>query len=209
MKGFLLYRHQNWLKKKYLRSNLQHLRVRDFSIVANNCWGGIVCDDVGVQYRSPFVNMFMYADCYLKMLEDLNHYLSSELKFANTSSYFDQLPAYPVGLLRDAEIHFIHYKTNEEAADGWQRRKMRINPDRLMVVLSERDGCSESHIKRFDALPYREKLFFATRPYDLKTTKVVASNFWNRTVPPADQMAGLSYVKLDLVSYLNNLYEQY
>lgn len=207
MKAFLRYRHQDWLKRRYLRSKLQYLQFRDFSILSNNCWGGIVYDDIGIQYGSPFVNMFMYADCYLKMLENLDHHLSVDLEFTNASSYQDQPPAYPVGMLRDAEIHFIHYKTKEEAVESWNRRKSRINPDRLMLVLSERDGCSQTHIERFDALPHGKKVLFATRPYKLKNTKVITSKIWNKVVPPADQMAGVSYVNLDLISYLNNLPE--
>lgn len=201
----LRYRHQNWVKKNYLRKNLSRLRVREFCVISNNCWGGIAYNDLKLPYQSPFVNMFMHADCYLGMLERLDYYCARDITFTDRSKYFVGRASYPIGLLEDLEIHFLHYQDAGEASVRWNSRKSRLTQSNRVVVMSERDGCTESHIRRFDALPFENKILFASKDYKLAATTVVHSRWWIGSVPPADQMAGLSYATLDVISYLNRL----
>lgn len=201
----LRYRHQDWVKRHYLRKNVSRLRVHEFCVISNNCWGGIVYSDLELPYQSPFVNMFMYADCYLAMLERFDYYLSFDMVFTDRSKYFVGAASYPIGLLEDLEIHFLHYQDAAEANVRWNNRKNRLTQSNRVLVMSERDGCTESHIRRFDALPFGNKILFASKDYKLCTTTVVRSWWWIGSVPPADQMAGVSYAELDVISYLNKL----
>ena len=77
---------------------------------------------------------------------------------------FVQLPSensHPVGLLGGVvRVYFLHYQTFNEAVSSWKRRAARIHWDKLYVVMSERDGCTEADLVKFDSLPYRNKIAF-------------------------------------------------
>ena len=61
------------------------------------------------------------------------------------------------------EIQFLHYHTEEEAAEKWYRRAARINWDKLLVIGMEQNLCTEEDIRAFDQLPYEHKIFFSTK----------------------------------------------
>lgn len=44
------------------RANRNRLINQDFSLLCNNCNGGVICHDLGLQFRSPTVNLFFYSD---------------------------------------------------------------------------------------------------------------------------------------------------
>ena len=68
---------------------------------------------------------------------------------------------YPIGLINNKiEIHFLHYKTEKEAKSKWNRRVKRINWNNLYIKMDDRDGCTLDIIKRFDQLPFKNKIFF-------------------------------------------------
>lgn len=48
----------------------------------------------------------------------------------------------------DVSIKFIHYSTEMEARDSWERRKKRINWDNLYVIIYAREGIKESDYQR-------------------------------------------------------------
>ncbi len=76
-------------------------------------------------------------------------------------SYFINPPGgYPVGVLDDVKIYFVHYPSENAAIDAWNRRRKRINWDKLLVVMTDRDSCTEEITERFLALPYK-KVFFS------------------------------------------------
>ncbi|MHC5830493.1 MAG: DUF1919 domain-containing protein, partial [Nostoc sp.] len=109
---------------------LARLKNRNFSIISDDCYGGSVYRELGLQYTTPFVGLFILAPCYLKLLSNLSYYLQSDLLFQQHSKYpeveykrLDKDNNYPLGVLRDEiEIHFLHYDNQEEAHNKWQRR---------------------------------------------------------------------------------------
>ena len=71
---------------------------------------------------------------------------------------------YPIGHLGgQVEIHFLHYYSEEEAAEKWYRRARRINWNNIVVFGMEQNLCTLEDIKAFDKLPYKRKFFFSTR----------------------------------------------
>jgi uncharacterized protein (DUF1919 family) len=204
----LIYFLQDKVKKHYLKNNLNKLKGEGFSIISSNCWGGILYKDFNIKYQSPFVNMFIYTPCYIKLLENLNYYLKCELKFISASKYIEKVPDYPIGLLGDIEIHFIHYSNPIDVLRKWNERTERLNYDNLVVVMSERDQCLPDHIRRFDALPFKNKICFSVNPYNFKSVVQLKILSWSGEMLPADQIAGLTYKKLNVISYLNNVITQ-
>ncbi|OBU14520.1 hypothetical protein AYY19_19050 [Photobacterium aquimaris] len=109
--------------RSHVNKKLQaRLKNKNFSLISNNCIGGITCSDLVQPFNSPTVGCFFYSDCYLKFCENLKHYLSLELEQATSSKYIDSYP-YILGKLGDIEIHFIHDASFAEVKEKWERRK--------------------------------------------------------------------------------------
>ena len=108
-------------------------------------------------------------DDFVKMCQNLHYYMcNAELTFINPeeSRYYTFLASigaklgYPIGLLDDIEVHFIHYKNNKEALEKWTKRSKRINWNRILIKLSDRGQMTSELLESFSRLPY-EKVFFA------------------------------------------------
>ena len=149
------------------------LMNHDFSIISSSCNGGVLTSDLGVRFNSPTVNLSMPPGDFLKLVSDLPFWLSCELKEAQ-----DKDTPYPVGLLNgELRIDFIHYKSFQEAKDKWERRKTRVHYENLFFMMTDRDGCTEEQIRKFDALPFANKVIFTSRQYPELKSAVWCSEF--------------------------------
>ena len=103
----------------------------------------------------------------MRFVSQLKYYMSLELSMipATESKHYDmlvkrnQLPC-PVGKLGDIEVVFLHYKTEEEAKEKWERRKKRINWDNLYIKFSMMNCCKMEHLTEFEALDCEAKVVF-------------------------------------------------
>ena len=77
-------------RNKYERSKLTNT---DFTIFSQNCIGGIMYHDLGLQFRSPTVNMLFSPKDFIKFMEDIHWYLEQEIVFTSTDK------PYPTGKL--------------------------------------------------------------------------------------------------------------
>lgn len=185
----------------------KRLKNKDFSLISNNCWGGQVPQDLGIEYKSPFAGLFLYAPCYINLLKNLRKNMSQELVFVNESKYNEANEVrltnpYPIALLGDSEVHFLHYKDQSEASEKWYRRTARINWENLFVKFCDRDLCTEELIKEFDNLGFENKVCFTAKKYpDLK------SNVWFSGYQDQSHIENelTEYKKyFDVVDWLNN-----
>lgn len=62
-------------------------------------------------------------------------------------------------------IFFVHYKTFADGVAKWKCRTKRMNWDNIVVFLTARDGCKESTLKRFEKLPYEQRICYTNEPY--------------------------------------------
>lgn len=144
------------------------LNNTDFSIISNNCWGGSVYRHYGIPYLSPTVGLYIWPTDYVKFCSNLKSYMSKSLEFIpyTESKYREELEHKKEGhvpiarLGDDVEIVFLHYKTQEEAAEKWYRRASRINYNNLIFKFSKLDSCSYENLKAFDLLDCRKKFCF-------------------------------------------------
>ncbi len=148
------------------------LKNRDFSIISNNCWGGIVTRRYGLPYRSPTCGLYFFSKEYLRFLQDLPAHLEAELQPVEpgASRYAEEIRLLHgdhvvVGRALDAEIVFLHYASFEEAKATWDRRKKRVNYDNLLVKYNDQNGFAEGDYEAFAALPYRHKVFFTANEH--------------------------------------------
>ncbi|PRM14735.1 hypothetical protein BV011_00814 [Haemophilus influenzae] len=94
----------------------------------------------------------------MRYLKNIGFYLNQPLTFVQTEK------SYPVGKLADLEIHFMHYHSEQEANEKWQRRTSRMNLDNLFIMMTDRDGVTEKDIQLFDQLPFKNKVIFTHKP---------------------------------------------
>ena len=143
------------LRKRINIINRKRLKNNDFSLISSNCNGAFILHDLGQRFNSPTVNLFLYPKDFIRLVKNLKHYMSIKLRFIEEDGI-----DYPVGLLDDIKIYFMHYKNNEDAENKWEERKKRINYENIFIMMTDRDGCSYDDIKEFDSLPYENKVMF-------------------------------------------------
>ena len=151
---------KNWIRKIYNVANIKRLKNKDFSVIASNCNGGFILHDLGLKFNSPFINLWMKPDDFIKFLLNMHYYFSCDMSFIEESDI-----DYPIGVLDDVRIYFQHYATADEAKHKWMERMQRINYDNLFIMFTDRDGCTYQNLVDFDSLPYKNKVVFTHVPY--------------------------------------------
>ncbi len=123
-------------RKRWLRFIRKRNQNHDFSLISNDCIGGVICHDLGEQFRSPLVNVGISNDSYLDFVQNLEYYLSCEIKEKK-----DDSKPYPVGILipKDnehiaVELNFVHDHSYEAACQSWKKRCTRVNYDSLYFI---------------------------------------------------------------------------
>ena len=123
-----------WLFKKL---RCFRLKNRTPSIIADNCNAGIIYHDLGLPFLSPTINLFFMPDDYLRFLRNPHHYL--EVEPMETE---DATVKWPVGMIDDVKVHFMHYKSFAEAKKKWLVRAKRLDFENLFVLMCEKNGCT-------------------------------------------------------------------
>lgn len=183
------------------------LNNTDFTIISNNCWGGHVYRYFGLNYSSPTIGLYIWAEDYLLLLENLKIFFESEIQFINPkqSKYYSLLEKrgemnVPIGKLScekgDVEIVFLHYKTENEALEKWNRRLTRVNYDNLVVKNSFMNACNDSLVDRFDKLPYSKKVMFVNKKDLVYSSTVYVPGFDNDSEIANDTNHFKKYVNL-------------
>lgn len=145
------------LRTKINYRNRLNLKNKNFTILCNNCVGGVILHELGEKFNTPTINLWFESCDYIKFLENLDFYLNQPL------IEIENVEAYPVGKLADIKIYFMHYKTFDEAKKKWETRVKRINKENLYIIFVQRDGCTSEILKRFDNLPYKNKIAFTAK----------------------------------------------
>lgn len=138
---------------KYRR--LQRSRL---SIFSRQCFGGCISKMLGLPFRSPFVNLFLSDDDFLKFLRAPHIYLEEEPHFERLTGTSNEAPdGYPLLSLGNIFMNMMHYKTVGDAISKWNERKQRINWYNLLIIIPTKD---EKILEQFDAFPYGKKVCF-------------------------------------------------
>lgn len=107
---------------------------KKFSIISNNCWGGIVYDKFGLEYTTPTVGLLFKPNDFIKYVSRLDHYLLfTPIPIATRQIKENEHQGLYAAQLADITIFFIHYKNVEEAIQKYERRKKRIVKDNIIV----------------------------------------------------------------------------
>lgn len=178
-KGLSLLR-QPYLPK--LRANIDS----ECSVITNNCFGGRIPQDLGYPYNSPTAGLFICYPDYIFFLKNLKQAINQKITFRGGESKYPEIDDYlktlswkvPVGYITiegiDIEIVFLHYHSEQEALDKWERRCKLINFNKLIIFGSDNDRCTKQDISEFLSLPYENKFFFSAHDYGFPNTNEYA-----------------------------------
>lgn len=150
-----------WLRDLIIGNHMRkNIKNSKFSIISSDCTGGLLYHDLHEKFNSPTINMYMDAKDFLKFCSDLERYLKGNLEEKKNTD-FD----FPVGIIDDIEIKFVHYKSFDEAKNKWNERKQRVNNENIFIIMNDRNNCCEDEIKEFDKLNYKNKVIFTHKQY--------------------------------------------
>lgn len=143
----------------------ERLKNRDFSIICNDCLGGVICKDLRCRFNSPTVNFFFMAGDYIKFISRIEEYVKTET-FHDVTEKGDAYPRVSIEIEDEYIVAYcVHYKSAEEFIRKWNERKARINYENCFFIMNDRNGFTEEHLKVFEALPYKNKVCFVHREY--------------------------------------------
>lgn len=139
-----------------------------FCVISNDCWGGELYKWTDRPFNTPFIGLMVMAPCYLKFLQNPKYYLSIPLQFKKESFYNEMNSFrakhnnYPLAILDNIEIHFLHYKNEIEAKEKWDRRKQRMDWEHLVVKFSlDKDYAKPTDLEIIDKLAFPKKVSFS------------------------------------------------
>ncbi|WP_440444146.1 DUF1919 domain-containing protein [Phascolarctobacterium sp.] len=154
------------------RLRRKELKFNDFTVISNNCWGGILYESYNLPKNSLTVGMFFMAEEYIKFVSNLRHYTQDcvmtfvppeQARHRDFYAKDKRFGTYPIARIDDVEIALLHYHSEAEAKAKWERRCERINWDRLLVKMNDQNSCEHIHAEKFMKLPIKNKLFMTVR----------------------------------------------
>lgn len=146
--------------KLYILRKRARLKNKDISILSSNCNGAFISHDMGCRFNSPTVDLYFQCEDFLRFIKNPEKYLEAE----PIKIYEDGID-FPVGQLLDIKLYFMHYKSFEEAKNKWVERAGRVNLNNVMIMMTDKNGCTYEQLKEFDQLPYPRKIVFTCKLY--------------------------------------------
>ena len=203
--------YQNFIKNKrakYSKKLLSNLNFTDFTLITNNCSGGIIYNRLGLKFLSPTINLWFTDEDYLKFIYNLKEFVEQgKLSYVEQTEY-----PYPVGKLTapcgEIKIYFMHYKTYLQAEQKWYERCSRINYDKLYFIWEIKPTSTKEQINAFNNFNAKNKLMFSMK-IDAESPYLVKVN------SKKDYYDGLSFAyqskfsvkrwldEVDYVSFIN------
>lgn len=196
-------------------SRRKRLKVADFSIISNNCWGGTVYESFGLQKLTPTAGMFIMPDDYLELVSDLDGYLSAPLEFIQPqrSKWRTALAGkknwgtYLIGRIGEIELHMLHYHDETSARRKWEARCERVNPQKLIFKFNDQNGATQDHLQQFDNLNLENKIQFTVHDFpQFKSAVYVRSpsqhDYVRASYEPIGRKSGFN-----VTEYINSRFE--
>ena len=162
-----------------------------FTIISCNCIAGITYHNLNMEFLTPTINLYIEMPDFLNMCLNLEEYMHRELLEADDS----MTKGHPVGVLGgDVRIHFLHYNSFDEAFAAWERRKQRINYDKIFVIITDRDGFEDHMLEQLDLISY-PKVFFSHKKPQNDYTVFIKCDRRKKTVGDLTRFVNLRKVR--------------
>lgn len=147
-----------WRRRILSRMVKKKLDLSDVSLISMNCVGGILYHDCESKFLTPTIDLYFSASDFIKFVNNMDLYLAETPRVVMGSKY-------PIGVLGDIKLYFMHYDTPEEALAKWEERKKRINKEKIFVIMVERNGFSKADFEEFKKIKYPKFLFTNKKEY--------------------------------------------
>ena len=208
-----------FLRLKFSKKRKSKINKENFTIISNNCWGGMIYESYNLRKQSPTIGLFFEPSDYIKFISNLKYYISQDLKFIeySDSKNIDFLKSVniieektiPLGKLDDIEVIFLHYKDEKEAKEKWERRIKRINFKNIIFKFNDQNGCTEDNLKKFLELPYKNKIFFTVKKWNVENGVIVnvPQIFNNKFIWASHEPFGANLF-FNVNKYINNIKEE-
>lgn len=144
--------------QKRIAKAVKDVNAEGISFISQNCIGGVLYHDLGLHFLSPTINAFIPEPGFVKLVLNLRHYMDQELIVRWGEEY-------PIGTLDNVEIHFMHYHTCKEAKEAWDKRKARINWDKIFIIATDRNSFDDAVFESWKRITYPKVLFTAQKQY--------------------------------------------
>ena len=113
-------------------ANQKRLKNKEFTLICSNCTGGVLYKWLNLEFKSPFINLYMDNHDFITALENFDEFIDSEIV-----EDFNSGKKYPVGIgIHGERIHFMHYKDFKSAKTKWKERCSRINRKNIIIMMT-------------------------------------------------------------------------
>lgn len=146
------------------------IKSQNYSIISNYCLGGRIYKELGLEQLAPTVNAYCSGLQYIKFLKNIKKYLSSDMVCHIDEDHRDgtvgQETFCPKGILENEIVwNFNHCTTAQEGVVLWNKRRTRVNWDKLVILMILQ---SDEEAFEFSRLPYSHKLGFYHKELNLQ-----------------------------------------
>lgn len=145
----------------FLRSIRKRLKNQEFTLITNDCFGGIIYHQLGLPFQSPTINLYFDFEGYLAFARDIPYYLGCEIEDVSAQS---GLP-FPVGRIVPKDeshipvtLNFVHYNSFEEAVSKWKKRAERIHYDNIVFLYYHLGEEEPDLFREFETLPGKKMM---------------------------------------------------
>lgn len=186
--------------KRLIGRMRKKLKVKDVTIISQNCIGGVFYHDMAKNFLSPTINLFIREPDFVKFVLNLRYYIDSELEVIWGEEY-------PIGILGgDVHIDFMHYRSCTDALEAWERRKKRILWDKIVVLATDRNGFTDNVFEQWKKIPYPKVLFCANKDFLQESGTIFYPQYAKQSFVP-DLIPKREFYKedvlLNVVNYMN------
>jgi uncharacterized protein (DUF1919 family) len=194
---------------RYNKRCRERLTNSEFTIISQNCMGGILYHRYNMQFKSPTINLFINPSDFIVFCENLHTYLTE-----GRLCFIECEKSYPVAKLKcqnlkDILVYFMHYESIEEAEKKWYERSRRVNFNNIFFITSDLN-LTYDEIQRFDRIQCSNKVVFTAREYsDIKSAffleKYKNEKYVGKFVNDINKSTGVRYVEevFDFVAFFN------
>lgn len=154
-----------------VKKNRKMLSAQNVTVISQNCIGGVFCHDMGMEFLSPTINLFIWQPDFVKFVLDFEHYMNCDLILIWGEEY-------PVGILdNEIRIDFMHYNSCSDAKKKWEERKKRINYGKIVVCCSDRNGFNDKVFDEWKKIIYPKILFTVHERYADEKGSILYSKY--------------------------------
>ena len=184
--------------------NYDRIKKNGISIISRNCWAGFCYNYLGLEFQTPTINLYFDSHEFNNFVKNFDYYMTCSPKFLETGYDKYLSKDYPIALLDDLKIHFNHYSEFEKAAEDWERRKRRVNENKLIISSTE----SKAVVEEFIELPFDNKLMFVPNEMSIENKCLyhVDNNATGKTIGAyCNGFANGAFSGIDLIALCCNL----